>query len=107
MNYTTEQVEAIVIEAQEAAHEAALEFYKTALNGRDGFPCGFAWVKVYGVKGSTKLGRALKALDFDRKMWCPSKLPYQNVDLHYAGAEAAAKVLTAYGFRAYAESRWD
>lgn len=107
MNYTKEQVAEIVAEAQEAAHNAALEFYTNTLNGRDGFPCGFAWVKVYGVKGSTKLGRALKALDFDNKMWCPSRLPYQNVDLHYAGAQAAANVLTAHGFRAYAESRWD
>ena len=107
MNYTKEQIEAIVITAEEAAHEAALKYFREQLNGRDNFPCGFAWVDTIGVKGNTKLGRALKALNFSQRMWCPGKLPVQNVDVHYAGADAAAKVLRAYGIEAYANSRWD
>ena len=107
MQYSKEQIEAIVINAEEAAHEAAQKYFKEQLHGRDGFPCGFAWVDTIGVKGNTKLGRALKALNFGQRMWCPSKLPVQNVYVHEAAASAAAEVLKAYGINAIAQSRWD
>jgi len=107
MNYTKEQVEQIVAEAQAAAHDAAQKFFLDKLNGVDQFACGFAWVEVYGIKGSTKMGRLLKQIDFSRKMWNPAGLYVQNIDTLYEGARAAADVLRNYGFDAYACSRLD
>ena len=112
-NYTQEQVNEIVREAQEAARKAALDFFQTRLGGRDQFACGFAWVNIYKVKGNTKLGKMLKAAgvrqDYTKafQIWNPSGMHVQNVDTLEAGAEAAAKVFTKYGFEAYAGSRLD
>lgn len=107
MNYTKEQVEQIVAEAQAAARVAAEQYFQDKLNGVDQFACGFAWVEVYGIKGSTKLGRILKQINFSQAMWNPAKFPAQNVDTLYAGARAAADVLKGYGFNAYACERLD
>ena len=107
MNYTKEQVEQIVAEAQAAAYDAASKYFQDKLNGVDQYACGFAWVEVYGIKGSTKLGRILKQIDFSRHMWNPAKFPAQNIDTLYEGARAAASVLKGYGFDAYACSRLD
>jgi len=112
-NYTQEQVNEIVREAQEAARKAALDFFQTRLGGRDQYACGFAWVNIYKVKGNTKLGKMLKAAgvrqDYTKafQIWNPSGMHVQNVDTLEAGAEAAAKVFTKYGFEAYAGSRLD
>ena len=113
MNVTAEMIPGIVREAQEAAHSAAAKFFQERLGGRDQFACGFAWVNIYGVKGNTKIGRALKACDIrpaytgGLQMWNPSKFGCQNVDTLEAGAEAAAQVFKRYGFEAYAGSRLD
>ena len=72
MNYTKEQVEQIVAEAQAAAYDAASKFFQEKLGGRDQYACGFAWVEVYGIKGSTKLGRILKQINFGQAMWNPA-----------------------------------
>lgn len=112
-NYTQEQVNEIVREAQEAARKAALDFFQTRLGGRDQYACGFAWVNIYKVKGNTKLGKMLKAAgvrqDYTKafQIWNPSGMPVQNVDTLEAGAEAAADVFQKYGFEAYAGSRLD
>ncbi len=112
-NYTQEQVNEIVREAQEAARKAALDFFQTRLGGRDQYACGFAWVNIYKVKGNTKLGKMLKAAgvrqDYTKafQIWNPSGMPVQNVDTLEAGAEAAANVFQKYGFEAYAGSRVD
>ena len=113
MNYTQEQVNEIVREAQEAARKAALDFFQTRLGGRDQYACGFAWVNIYKVKGNTKLGKMLKAAgvrqDYTKafQIWNPSGMAVQNVDTLEAGAEAAADVFRKYGFEAYAGSRLD
>jgi hypothetical protein len=113
MNYTQDQVNAIVAEAQEAARQAAEKFFQERLGGRDQYACGFAWVNIYKVKGNTKVGKMLKAAgmrqDYTKafQIWNPSGLPVQNVDTKEAGAEAAAKVFQKYGFEAYAGSRLD
>jgi len=112
-NYTQEQVNEIVREAQEAARKAALDFFQTRLGGRDQYACGFAWVNIYRVKGNTKLGKMLKAAgvrqDYTKafQIWNPSGMPVQNVDTLEAGAEAAANVFQKYGFEAYAGSGVD
>ena len=107
------KVDTIVAEAKSAAREAAERFFQEKLNGRDQFACGFAWVDIFGIKGNTKLGRALKEAGVKKshtgafQIWNPSNMYVQNVDTLEAGAEAAAQVFKKYGFTAYAGSRLD
>ena len=113
MNYTVDQLQAIVDEARAAARAAAQKFFDEKLGGRDQYACGFAWVNLYGIKGNTKLGRALKAAgvrqDYTKafQIWNPSGMACQNVDTLEEGARAAAQVFKRYGFEAYAGSRLD
>jgi len=114
MEFTQDQINAIVAEAKQEAREAADKFFQEKLGGQDQFACGFAWVDIYGVKGNTKLGKMLKAAGVDRSdykkcfsIWNPSEHGAQNVDTKEAGAYAAQKVFEKYGFRAYAGSRLD
>ena len=114
MNYTQDDINSIVAEARAAAVLAADEFYTQILAGRDGGSCGFAWVDILGVKGSTRLGRMLNTAgvrknSWDRtfQMWNPSGHPVQNVDTKEAGAEAVAQVFRRHGFQAQAGSRLD
>jgi hypothetical protein len=113
LNFTQNQIDAIVAEARQAAYVAADTFFRTRLNGVDQGMCGFAWVNIWGIKGNTKLGKMLKAAgvrqDYTRafSVWNPSGLAVQNVDTLEAGADAAAKVFEKYGFKAYSGSRLD
>lgn len=113
MNYTKEQVEAIVAEAKTAAQVAARQFFQEKLGGQDQFACGFAWVDIFGIKGNTRIGKAFTAAGVRKsyagsyQIWNPAGLGVQNIDTLEAGAEAAAKVFERYGFRAYAGSRLD
>lgn len=110
---TAEQIPAIVEEAARAARIESTRYFTETLNGQDRYACGFAWVNIYGVKGSTKIGRALAAQGIRRdysgglQMWMPGRHPAQNIDVHEAGATAAALVFRKYGFEAYAGSRMD
>ena len=110
MNYTQEQITAIVDEAYIEAHKAAKEAL-AKYGDRDA--CGFAWTNIYKIKGNTKIGKMLKAAgvrqDYTRafQLWNPSKLGCQSVGILEAGAEAAADVFRRYGFEAYAGSRLD
>ena len=113
MNATPETIETILNEARQAAQAASLGFFKEQLGGKDNYPCGFAWVEIYGVKGNTKLGRKLKELGAHPnyggglRLSNPGGVNVQNVDVKEAGATAAANVLTKYGLRAYSNSRLD
>jgi hypothetical protein len=113
LNYTVEEVRAIVAEAKEAAREASDKFFQEKLGGQDQYACGFAWVNIYGIKGNTKMGKTLKAAgirqDYSKafSIWNPSEHNCQNIDTKEAGAYAAAKVFEQYGFQAYAGSRLD
>jgi hypothetical protein len=108
-----EMVPQIVAEAQTAAQAAAAKFFQDRLGGKDQYACGFAWVEIYGIKGNTKLGKALAACGIKKsytgglQMWNPSKMMVQNIDTLEAGADAAAAVFKNYGFTAYAGSRLD
>lgn len=112
--FTQDQVNAIVAEAFAAARKTAENYFHNTMQGRDQFPCGFAWVDICGVKGNTKLGRMLAAAgirknDYTKthQVWNPSGMPVQNVDCLEAGANEAAAVFRKYGFTAHAGSRWD
>jgi len=113
MNYSKEQIQTIIAEAKHEAYLAADQFFKEKLGGEDKYSCGFAWVDIFGIKGNTKLGRALKAAGVRKsytggfQIWNPSGYGCQNIDTLEAGAEAAAKVFERYGFTAYAGSRLD
>jgi len=113
MNYTKEQIVAIVAEAKTEARTAATQFFQEKLGGVDRYSCGFAWVDIFGIKGNTKLGKAFKEAGVRKsytgsfQIWNPSEMPVQNIDTLEAGAEAAAKVFERYGFTAYAGSRLD
>lgn len=110
---TPEQIPQIVAEAREAAYRAAMDYFRIRLQGRDQLCCGFAWVNILGVRGNTRLGRALaheglrKNYRGGLQLWNPSAMMVQNVDTLEAGAAAAAKVFQKYGFEAYAGSRLD
>ena len=75
--------------------------------------CGFAWINIYDIKGNTKLGKRMKAAGFSKdytgaySIWNPSGLGTQCMSTKEAGAEAAAKVFKAAGFKCYAGSRAD
>jgi hypothetical protein len=114
MNFTQEQVNQIVAEAQAAARAAADKFFQEKLGGRDQYACGFAWTNIYGVKGNTKLGKMLTAAGVRKntyekafQLWNPSGHRAQNVDTLYEGARAAADVFCRHGLKAYAGSRLD
>ena len=113
MEYSKEQVQSILVEAKHEAYLAASKFFKEKLGGEDKYSCGFAWVEVYGVKGNTRLGKALKAAGINKNytgaysIWNPAGVGVQNIDTLEAGAEAAAAVFKRYGFTAYAGSRLD
>ena len=93
---TLEQVQTAVANAREAAR-AAGQAYLNQHGDRDA--CGFAWVNIYGVKGSTKLGKTLTAAGVRKdytgafQIWNPSGLGCQSISVLEAGADAAAKVL--------------
>lgn len=110
MNYTQEQINAIVQEAYTEANRAARN--ALAIHG-DRDACGFAWTNIYRIKGNTKIGKMLKAAgvrqDYTRafQLWNPAKLGVQSVGILEEGARAAADVFRKYGFEAYAGSRLD
>ena len=114
MTHTKEQVISFVEQAKTEANIAARKFFQERLGGVDQYACGFAWVEVYGVRGNTRLGMALKEAGFYKsysgglRLHNPSGMGVQNVDTLEAGAEAAAKFLEQMlGVKAYAGSRLD
>jgi len=113
VDYSKEQIQTIIAEAKHEAYLAADKFFKEKLGGEDKYSCGFAWVDIFGIKGNTRLGRALKAAGVRKsytggfQIWNPSGYGCQNIDTLEEGARAAAKVFEKYGFTAYAGSRLD
>ena len=109
-DYTVEDLQTIRAAALQHARDAAEASVEA--NGELGY-CGFAWINIYGIKGSTKLGRRMKAAGFEKdysgaySIWNPSGLGTQCMSTKEAGAYAAAKVFSAAGFTAYAGSRAD
>jgi hypothetical protein len=109
-----DQIPAIVKEAKQAAYVAAKEYFENVLGGQDSYPCGFAWVNIYGVRSNSNIGRILQKYGFEKnfytrsmQLWNPSNFICQNVNVLEAGARAAAKVFCNYGFDAYPGSRLD
>lgn len=109
--YSVDMLSSIINEAKVAAAAAAQE---ACDQYGDVGACGFAWVEIFGIKGSTKLGRALKKAGMSKnyrgayQIWNPSGMFVQSVIVLEKGAEAAAEVFKSYGFKqVYASSRLD
>ena len=49
MNYTADEIRDIVFEAKMVANHKAKEYINDKLKGEDNFPCGFAWVEIFGI----------------------------------------------------------
>ena len=109
-DYTVEDLVKIKAAALQHANDAATASIEA--NGELGY-CGFAWVNIYGIKGSTRLGRRMKAAGYEKdysgaySIWNPCGLYTQCMSTKEAGARAAAQVFAAAGFTAYAGSRPD
>jgi hypothetical protein len=101
------EIHAKAMEAAARATQAYLDKYG------DMECCGFAWVSVYNIKLSTKLGKAMKQRGFDKaygggiQLWNPSQNHTQSLSAKEAGAVAYCNVLREYGFTVYAGSRMD
>ena len=109
-DYTVTDIVMIKEAALQHARDAAQQHLDT--HGEHAY-CGFAWINIYDVKGNTKLGKRMKAAGIEKdysgayKIWNPSGLGTQCMSTKEAGAEAAAKVFQAAGFKCYAGSRAD
>ena len=112
MNYTVEELNTIITEAVQAGRNAAADAYER--NGNtDWDACGFAWVSLYGIKGNSRLGRALKAAgveqDYTRafSIWGGKFYSGQSITIKEAACRAARDVFKRYGFDASVGSRLD
>ena len=104
------------IAAGRRAHEAEIPTPMTVVDGAKTYHvseglCGFAWVKVYGVRSNSKIGKALQVHGFKKSS--TGGLQYrvstmtQSVARKEAFASAMAKVLNDNGIKACADSRLD
>ena len=112
MNYTVDELKNIVAEAVAAGRAAGEQAY--AANGNsDWDACGFAWVSLWGIKGNTKLGKALKQAgieqSYDRsfQIWGGKFYSGQSISIKEAACRAARDVFKRYGFDASVGSRLD
>ena len=109
-NYTVEDLKTIKAAALQHAKDASEAHLEQ--HGEHAY-CGFAWINIYGIKGNTRLGKRMKAAGFEKdysgaySIWNPSGLGTQCMSTKEAGADAAARVFTAAGFKCYAGSRAD
>ena len=118
LNLTTTDVNDYTVEDLKTIKSAALQHAKDAAEahlaqyGEHAY-CGFAWINIYGIKGSTKLGRRMKQAGYEKdysgaySIWNPSGLGTQCMSTKEAGASAAAQVFKAAGFTCYAGSSAD
>jgi hypothetical protein len=113
MEMTKDEVVELFQDANIASYLVSSRFLEEELGGKDAYPCGFGWVEIYGIRANSKVGKVLAELGLRKDSYTKSfvlhtKTPnVQNMDVQYAGARAAAEILTKSGFRAYATSRMD
>lgn len=112
MNYTVDQIKDIIEEATQAGRNAASDAYER--NGStDWDACGFSWVNFYGIKGNTRLGRAMKSAgitqSWDRtfQIWGSKFYSGQSITIKEQACRAAADVFKRYGFNVGVGSRLD
>lgn len=112
-NFETIRVQMAHVMALAEARAKSQEFADQYMGGRDGGPCGFAWVNVYKVRSNSKLGKALAEVGFRKNYGGGLRIsnqwwPGQSVDAAEQGARAYARVMKdELGQAFYAESRLD
>ena len=111
--FETIKVQMAHAKALHEAQSASKAFSDKYFGGRDGGPCGFAWVNVYKVRSNSKLGKALAEVGF-RKSYEGGLQQWnrwwqgQSVDAAEHGAVAYAKVMQEeLGLDFYSGSRLD
>ena len=111
MNYTVQELKALLEDAKTAAHNAGVEHLNKY---GEHMYCGFAWVDVNVGRTNSKEAKALASVGFKKSyrpktmtMWDPAKHNGQSMDCKEVGAQAYADVLRKYGFKAYMGSRAD
>jgi hypothetical protein len=97
-NFETVRVQMAHVRAMDAAVKAAQQFSDQHFGGRDGGPCGFAWVDVFKVRSNSKLGKALQTVGFQRSYTGGLQLwnkwwRGQSIDAAEHGAYAYAAVM--------------
>lgn len=107
-----EQIKPAINAAKIRAREAT-DIFLAQHGDRD--CCGFAWVTVYDVKLSSKVGKAFAAEGFSKaygggiQLWNPSDSNTQSITAKEEGAEAFVKEMRAAfpELKIYAGSRLD
>jgi hypothetical protein len=100
-NFETVKVQMAHARAIDAAQKASQAFADKYFGGKDGGPCGFAWVNVYKVRSNSKMGKALAEIGFRKsyegglQLWNGRAGWWmgQSVDASEHGATAYAKVM--------------
>jgi hypothetical protein len=93
--------EQILSAVQQGMFEASAATQKFLATHGDRDACGFAWVTVYGVRGNTKEGKALKEAGFSPaytgglQLWNPAKSGTQSISALEAGADAFVEYFRA------------
>jgi hypothetical protein len=120
--YLLRNFDKIHLEATKASEDAVEKYLKNFReknpNSECGEPlyCGFAWVRVWGVKLNTKLGKEMSKYKFEKFwtgnsgsifLWNPSNYHGQSMDVKEEGALAYAKIFRNYGFNAQMGSKAD
>ena len=112
-NFETIKVQMAHARALVEAQKASQAFADKYFDGRDGGPCGFAWVDVYKVRSNSKMGKALAEVGF-RKDYRGSLQQWnkwwggQSVDAAEHGATAYARAMKEdLGLDFYSGSRLD
>lgn len=101
------------VEAAKTAAQQATDIFLAKHGDRD--CCGFAWVTVYDVKLSSKVGKAFAAEGFSKaygggiQLWNPSGSNTQSITAKEEGAEAFVKEMRTMfpELKIYAGSRMD
>ncbi len=112
MNYTADELKTIVAEAVAAGQAAGTAAYQANGNS-DWDACGFAWVSLWGIKGNTRLGKALRAAGVDQsydrsfQIWGGRFYSGQSITIKEQACRAARDVFKRYGFDATVGSRLD
>ena len=110
MTIKQDMLVATLVSAQNEAERKAQEYINSY--GEHPFNCGFAWVKVKGVRG--KILNTLKEFGFKKvyvgsgfSLWNPSQCNTQDMSAKMAGAEVYAEMLREVGINAEAQCRLD
>lgn len=109
---TRERVRVIWEQARDIAYTASEKFFKERMNSMDNLPAGFANIVTYDISEITQamveLGIAHSSAVSGYNIYGLKKCTVQSIDVHEAGAEAAAQFLTQQlGQKFYMNSRLD